>query len=85
MPRLSGRRAPAPLPEALKAAQRKTTSPVVVTTKPKGLPPEPAVEEMDSSVMLKRKDPPLPPRADKKTIRKKKKCLSFAYFQIVDY
>ena len=68
--RLSGRRAPAPLPEPLKVFQRKKTAPVVVSSTPKSCPPT-GPSAMDTSVSLKRKDSPLPPRV-KKPVRKKK-------------
>ena len=68
--RLSGRRAPAPLPEPLRILQRKKTSPVVVSSTPKSCPPA-EQSAMDTSVSLKRKDSPLPPRGKKPAQKKK--------------
>ena len=68
--RLRGRRAPAPLPEALTGLQRRPTSPVLVTTRPKPVPEnQPDADFMDTAFNLKRKS--VPPKSAGKKGRKK--------------
>ena len=67
--RLRGRRAPAPLPEALSGLQRKVTSPVLVTSRPRSAEDHNDEDSMDTSINLKRKS--APPKSAGKKGRKK--------------
>ena len=69
--RLRGRRAPAPLPEALSCLQRKATPPVLVTSRPKPAPESQTDDDdsMETAVNLKRKS--APPKSAGKKGRKK--------------
>ena len=67
--RLRGRRAPAPLPEALSGLQRRVTSPVLVTSRPRSAEGHNDEDSMDTTINLKTKS--APPKSAGKKGRKK--------------
>ena len=67
--RLRGRRAPAPLPGALSGLQRRVTSPVLVTSRPRSAEGHNDEDSMDTTTNLKRKA--APPKSAGKKGRKK--------------